>query len=40
MPYFIDLIFFLKTRKINFAGNKKEKNLKKSKQKNFYAVFY
>jgi len=25
MPYFIDLIFFLKTRKVNFAGNKRKK---------------
>ena len=23
MPNFIDLIFFLKTRKVNFAGNKR-----------------
>ena len=25
MPNFIDLIFFLKTRKVNFAGNKRKK---------------
>jgi len=31
---FIDLIFFLKTRKVDFAKNKR-KNLKKSKKKTF-----
>ena len=25
MPYFINLIFFLKTRKVNFAGNKRKR---------------
>ena len=38
MPNFIDLIFFLKTRKVNFAGNKRKKFWKKL-GKNFYFVF-
>jgi len=39
MPNFIDLILFLNTRKVNFAGNKR-KRFSKKVSKNFYAEFY